>query len=204
MQKIIKNYLNAAIAGSAMAIILGILLLVFPAISLDVFRWIIAIMSFTAGVMVIVTELSKHRNAPLFGTTAIGAVLIVVGLIFAARPAAINIFSIILGAWFIVTAIASLRFIAALKGGAAFFTTLMAIISAIAGFLLITNPWGGSISMMILLGITLIVFGVSTAMNVMIFKGRIDELDKKFKAVEGKITASKKEDTSKKDDSSKN
>ena len=158
MQKTIDKYLNLSIFGSIAAIALGIILLVFPGASLDVIRWIIAILAFAVGAIIIVGELTKRSGTPFFGATAIGAIFIVVGLIFATRPAAINIFAIVLGAWFIVTAVGSVRYSAALRGSAAYVSGLMSLISLAAGILLIVNPWGGSISMMVLLGASLIFF----------------------------------------------
>ena len=191
MQNTIKKILRASIISSVVAIIFGILFLIFPVESLDVFRWIIAILAFGIGIFILVSELSRRYSMPYFGATAIAAVFIVIGIIFATRPAAISIFSIILGAWFIISALGSLRFTSALSGGAAFFSVLLALISFVAGILLIANPWGGSVSMMIVLGASLLVFGVASTINTLVFKSNLDDLSKQIgKAVkEAKTTA---------------
>lgn len=180
MQKAVKKYLDLTIFGSIAAIILGVLFLVFPASSLDVIRWIIAILAFAVGSIIIVGELTKRSGSPLFGATAIGAIFIVIGLIFATRPAAINIFTIVLGAWFIVTALGTMRYDAALKGSAAYTSGLLTLVSLVVGILLIVNPWGGSISMMILLGVSLIVFGIASAANIMVLRNNLKDIAKKL------------------------
>lgn len=180
MQKTIKTFLNASIFGSVVAIVLGILFLIFPVESLDVIRWIIAIIALIAGASIIISELASRRAMPVFGITAIGAILIVIGLIFATRPAAINVFTIIIGAWFIVSAIGSMRYDAALSGGAAAFSILMSLIALVVGILLIVNPWGGSVSMMVLLGASLLVFGISSAINIFVLKGNLKDISKKL------------------------
>ena len=180
MQNAIKRFINGAILGAVITVVLGILFLVFPEEALDVFRWIIAIFAFIGGAFMIIAELSKTRSAPFFGATALGAVLIVIGLIFATRPAAINIFAIVLGAWFIVSALGSLRFTAALSNGAAFFSVLMALVSLLVGILLIVNPWGGSISMMILIGVSLIVFGAASLIDACVIKRNAKDVAKKL------------------------
>lgn len=180
MQQLVKNYLNASIVGAIVAIILGILFLVFPIGSLEVFRWIIAILAFAIGILVLAAELSKKYDLPVFGATAIGAVFIVIGLIFATRPAAINIFTIVLGAWFIVSGLGSLRFTSALSSGGAFISVLMSLVSLAVGVLLIVNPWGGSISLMIVLGASLLIFGIVSAINTWILKGNLNEIAKKL------------------------
>ena len=180
MQNTIKNILNASIASSVIAVVLGVLFLIFPVEALDVFRWIIAILAFATGGFIFVNELTKRKDAPHFGATAIAAIFVVIGIVFATRPAAINIFTIILGAWFIIMALSSLRFTAALSGSAAFCSVLMALISLIAGILLIVNPWGGSISIMIVLGASLLVFGATSAINTLVFKSNLKALSRKL------------------------
>lgn len=180
MQQIVNRYLKASVISSIIAIVLGILFLVFPVASLDVFRWIIAITAFVIGFLVLAAELSKRKNTPVFGATVFGAILIVIGLIFATRPAAINIFTIILGAWFIVSALGSLRFTYALNGNTAFFSVLMSLIALIVGILLIVNPWGGSISIMVVLGASLIVFGIVSAINISVLKNNVKDIAKKL------------------------
>lgn len=180
MQKTVKKYLDLSIFGSIAAIVMGIIFLVFPGGSLDVIRWIIAILSFAVGTVIVVGELTKRSGSPLFGATAIGAIFIVIGLIFATRPAAINVFAIVLGAWFIVTAVGSVRYNTALRGSAAYVSGLMTLISLAAGILLIVNPWGGSISMMVLLGASLIVFGIASAVNLSVLKTNLKQIAKQL------------------------
>ncbi len=186
MQETIKKMLNASIASSAVAAALGILFLIFPAEALDVFRWIIAILAFAVGGLMLFNELSRRKSSPQFGATVIAAVFIVVGFIFATRPAATNIFSIILGAWFIVSAIGTLRLTMSLKGSTAFMSALLALVSFIAGILLITNPWGGSVSIMVLLGVGLLVYGVSNAINTYVFKSNLKELARRLESAKKK------------------
>ncbi|MBR5620935.1 DUF308 domain-containing protein [Candidatus Saccharibacteria bacterium] len=180
MQKTVKKFLDLSIFGSVVAIVLGILFLVFPIESLDVIRWIIAIITFVIGTTIIIGELTRRGAGPIFGVTAIGAIFMVIGLVFATRPAAMNVFSIVLGAWFIVTAVSAARYDAALSGSAAYVSGLMSLISMAVGILLIINPWGGSVSMMIVLGVGLIVFGISSAINVYVLKNNLKDIAKKL------------------------
>ena len=182
MQENIKKLLNASIASSVVAAILGVLFLIFPVESLDVFRWIIAILSFAIGGLMLFNELARRKSSPHFGATAIAAIFIVVGFIFATRPAATNVFSIILGAWFIISAIGTLRLTMSLRGSSAFMSVIFALVSLIAGILLITNPWGGTVSIMVLLGVCLLVYGVSNAINTYVFKSNLKELSKRLSA----------------------
>ena len=180
MQNLIKNYLNGAIFSSVSAIVLGILFFVFPETSLDVIRWIIAILAFVAGAALIISELTKKSGTPYFGATALGAILIVIGLVFATNQTAINIFAIVLGAWFIVTAVGGARYSFALTGSAIYVSGLTTLVSLVVGILLIVNPWGGSISMMVLLGASLIIFGIASAVNTLVLKNNLKDVAKKL------------------------
>ncbi len=180
MQKTVKKFLDLSIFGSVVAVVLGILFLVFPVESLDVIRWMIAIITFVIGVTIIIGEFSRKGAGPIFGVTAIGAIFMVIGLVFATRPAAMNVFSIVLGAWFIVTAVSAVRYDAALSGNAVYVSGLMTLISLAVGILLIVNPWGGSVSMMVLLGASLIIFGIASAVNVYVLKNNLKDIAKKL------------------------
>ena len=181
VQKKINGYLNAGIMTAAVFIVLGVLFLVFPEGFLNILRWIIAVVSIVSGASMIAAELTRKKGAPFFGATALGAILVVIGLIFATHEGATGIFAIVLGAWFIVSSLATLRFSSALTGSSAFLSTLMAIISFVCGLLLIINPWGGSVSMMIVIGILMIVYAASTLVDLCVMKGHLKDLSKKFK-----------------------
>ena len=201
LKKKINGFITASIGISAVFTALGVLFLFFPETSLDVIRWTIAAISMIAGVYLIASDFSKKRISPFFSTTAMGAVLVIIALVFAVYPNVMNIFPIVIGAWFIVSAISSLRFATTLKGtGAGVFSIVASVLAFICGLLLIFNPWGGQISIMIFAGILMIIYGISNIIQMATIKGNIKEVSNAFKDMakgldeipEAKTTSKKK------------
>ena len=192
IQKKIQKFINASIVTSVAFIVLGILFMIFPEGFLNVLRWIIAVAAFATGIYMIAAEVSRRAVMPFFSTTALGAILIVIGLIFATHPGATSIFAVVLGAWFIVSALSSLRFSAALSGSSALVSTIFSILSLICGILLIMNPWAGSISVMTFIGIMMIIYAASSLIDMLILKGHLKDLSKKMKGLVVDIELDKK------------
>lgn len=196
VQKKIKGLLNATIGASLVFIILGIFLIAFPVGFINILRWTIAILALALGIWILASELTRKTTAPMFGLTTIGVILTVIGLVFAINPGASSIFAVILGAWFIVSSIAELRFSVALSGNVAFFSTLMAILAFICGLLLIMNPWSGVVDIAIIMGIIMIIYAVSNLIDTLVLKQNLKDLSKAFKkyakAIEGEEVKKKK------------
>lgn len=189
IKKKINGFINASIGISAAFTALGILFIFFPETSLDVIRWSIAALSMIAGVYLVAADFSKKRFSPFFSTTAMGAILIIIALVFAIYPDVMNIFPIVIGAWFIINALSSLRFAATLRGtSAGSLSIAVAVLAFVCGLLLIFNPWGGQISIMLFAGIMMVVYGISNIIQMTTIKSNIkdvsDAMKGKFKSLE--------------------
>lgn len=174
----ISKGISAAIISSLAFVILGILFIVFPENFLDILRWIIAIIFLAGGMMLVFAGL---RSRFFLGGTIFAAILIAVGLLFATQPGITAIFSVILGVWFIVSALVSFSASSTLSGSIAFVSGVMSFISLVCGILLIINPWGGSISMMMFLGVVTIIHAVSSLADAMIMRSHLKDIGKKIK-----------------------
>ncbi len=174
----VEQALSVAVASSIALIILGIMFIIFPESFLSILRWIVAIVCFLVGAAIFAIGM---RRQIFFGTAVIATILVLVGLAFATQPGAAGIFSIILGVWFIMSALASSGMATALSGASAFLTGFMSFISLVCGILLIINPFGGSVSIMMFLGILTLIHAVSSLVDVLILKSHLDELSKRIK-----------------------
>lgn len=181
IKKKVSSFINISIVSALLLILLGIIFLVAPDTSLDMIRWIIAIFCLVAGAYLIISDLTR-RVFPLFSTSFFGVVLLILGLVFAVQPSVMNIFPIALGVWFVASAVASGRFAVVVKSAdAGIFAIISTILSLICGLLLIINPWGGQIAMVTFSGIMMIIYGVSSLVDLFIIKHNIDELAKSLK-----------------------
>ena len=111
-----------------------------------------------------------------------GGLTAVLGFLFAVRPSIMNIFPAVIGCWFIVSAIASGRFSAALRGtSSGIFAIVATVLSLVCGILLILNPWEGQVAMVTFAGVMMVIYGVSSLIDTLIIKHNIDEVSKVIK-----------------------
>ena len=162
--------------GGVLAIIAGIVILVWPHEAAFVLTWIIAIYAVVAGLVYAGLGIfSKGRGGwSRIGHIALGLVFIVAGIFIlinlAIATAWIATFvGIFVGIMWIVEGIVALSTLgdAASKGWSIFF----AIISIIAGIVLLFSPLWGSVVLWWLLGIALIVLGIINIVRAFTFKG---------------------------------
>ena len=187
MKNKIKTFINSAIIMAAAFAIMGLIFIIFPQGSLDTIRWIVAIFFLVVGIyMLAKTAGSKH---PMFGGTVLGAILLIIGVVFAFNPGIMNIFPIILGSWFIISSMSTIRYATALKNSnAKTWSFATSVLSIVCGLILIINPWGGQIAMMTFAGIMMLVYAVSSFIDLMTLKKNLEDLNKKFdKFVEGEV-----------------
>lgn len=181
LQKKVNGFITTTMISAILLVVLGIVFLIAPDTSLDMIRWIIAIFCLASGAYLVASDV-KRRSAFFFSTSLVGAILLILGLLFAVRPSIMNIFPSVIGAWFIISAIASGRFSAILRGTASgTYAIVTSILSLICGILLILNPWEGQVAMITFCGIMMIIYGVSALVDAAVLRRNIDELAKKLK-----------------------
>ena len=178
IQKRVHHFINASLGTSVIFFVLGLVFLLAPGQSLEIVRWVIVASALIGGLGVIVRNMMSTRYT-FTGTTIIGVMLVAIGLIFALYPSVMNVFAIILGAWLIVSAISSLGAASSLRGKSDYGVVVVtSIISTICGVLLILNPWGGTISIVIVAGIVMMIHAASNMIDLLIFKKNFDAFDK--------------------------
>lgn len=184
MKNKIKGYINASIFTAAAFVLLGIIFIIWPGLSLDVIRWIISIAALAIGAYFIASDLSKNRAFAVFNESMLGTLLVIVGVVFAVNPGVMAIFPVVLGAWYVVSAVSACRVTANLKGTPAYTPSLlMSILSMIAGIVLIINPWAGSEMMMMFVGIVMVIYALSSLVDMIMLKKNLNTVEKKVKAI---------------------
>lgn len=176
----VKTGLNVAMASSIALMVLGILFIAFPISFLSILRWIFAIIFFLGGAAIFASQI---RGRAFFGATVFAAILVVVGLIFATNKESAGIFSIILGAWFVISALSSSALTSAFSGPSAFLSRLLSFVSLVCGILMIINPFGGSVSIMMFLGIVTIIHAASSLIDIFIMRSHLQDLGAKINSV---------------------
>ena len=182
LEKRIKSFINMSIMMSFCFTILGIIFLIFPEKSLDVIRWIFCVLTFAIGLFMVISDFTRKTYTPFFSASAIGAILVIIGLVFAIYPNVMSIFPMILGAWFVVNSVSSLRFNLAIRGQNAFPTAIIAtFLTLVCGILLILNPWNAQVGMMIFTGTMMIVYSISSIVDMVALRKNLAKIEKSFK-----------------------
>lgn len=176
IEKKVKHFINASIGTSVIFLVLGLIFLVAPGLSLDIIRWFFAIVALSAGLSIIIRN-SMRRAYAFSGTTVIGVMLVMIGLVFTFYPSIMNVFPILLGVWLIASAISSLGAASTLKNKSdSVVVTVTSIISIVCGILLMVNPWSGSISIIMLAGIMMMLHALANIIDLAVFKKNFNDL----------------------------
>lgn len=162
--------------GGVLAVIVGILILVWPGKTAAVVAAIIAIYAIVAGLVYAGLGIfSKTKGGwARIGHIVLGILFVIAGVValfnLAATTAWLALFiGILVGIMWIVEGIVALSTLgdAASKGWSIFF----AILSIIAGIILLFSPLWGAVVLWWLLGISLIVLGIINIVRAFTFKG---------------------------------
>lgn len=163
--ELIKKAKSAYVAMSVIMLILGLVLVIWPEMSLSALCFIVGIVLLIFGVVKLVSYFSKdlYRLAFQFDL-ALGIFTLIFGIILIVHPENIvmllpvimGVLILLDGVFKIQTAMDARRF-----GMERWWAImLLAVVTAIFGLLLVIRPFEGAVTVMILLGITLMVDGV--------------------------------------------
>lgn len=182
LKKKLNSFINASIGLSVFFSILGFLFLLFPETSIEVIRWIIVVIASLTGICLIASDFSRYASRRLFSTTSFGVAMIIIAVVFAIYKNIMDIFPIVIGAWFIINALNSIRFATTLRGTTSgVFSIVTAVLSLICGAILIFRPFFGAMSIMVLAGILMIVYGISNIIEMCILKRNLKDIANSFK-----------------------
>ena len=187
----INNFLNAAINTTILMIAIGIFLAFFPTLSLEITRWIFIIALVSAGLSMITADLAGKKRGGIISGTVLGSFNLLLGLIILINPEVLSIIPIAIGFYIVISSLTKIRMTLALKeiSNSAFTASiLMNIISVVSGFIIIFQPIASTAVAIMLLGIMLIVYGVSDFINIVILKSHVQDLSKNMKSAKKYLT----------------
>ena len=185
----INNFLNAAINTTILMVAIGFFLTLFPTLSLEITRWIFIIALVSAGLSMITSDLTGKKRGSLISGTVLGSFNLLLGLIILINPEVLSIIPIAIGFYVVISSLTKLRMTLALKeiSNSAFTASiLMNIISLVSGFII--QPITSTALAVMLLGIMLIIYGVSDFINIVILKAHVQDFSKKMKSAKKYLT----------------
>ena len=187
MKKEISKNLNLITIGSILLdvlfIALGIFLVINPELSTRVSGVLIGIGLIVAGLYAIIKYVLNMDAAFIFTFELIFGILsIIAGVLVMANPLAIaNFITIIIGLWFIVSAV--------IKGSIAMqfknnneetwiLNLVISILTIVLGILLLTNPFSAYIVLSTYVGIMIIVYSGMDIVEQLLFRKRASNIEK--------------------------
>ena len=183
MLKKINNYIYASIVLSLIFIAIGVMCVIKPDISFDVISFVLTIIFIVNGILLLVAD---FRSRSIFMSNFLSGVLsLVIGIVLLIHPNALKtILPFIVGIWFIVSALANMKFSFYLKNESTTYmilTITMAIISIVCGFILIVKPLESLDVLIMTLGITFIIHSLSNIIDMFVIKKYINKIVKNIK-----------------------
>ena len=162
---LIKKAKHSYITISVIMILLGLVLVIWPKMSLSVLCYLIGAVLIIGGIVKLIGYFSRdlYRLAFQFDF-AFGILSILLGLVFVVHPEhIISILPIVMGIFVLVDGVLKIQ--TALDAKTFGLTTwwmiiLLAVATCICGLLLIFKPFESAVAMMVLLGITLLIDGI--------------------------------------------
>jgi uncharacterized membrane protein HdeD (DUF308 family) len=170
----VNGFRTALGIGGALAVIAGILILVWPVKTAMVFTAILAIYAVAAGLVYVGLGIFSARKGgwARVGHIVLGIVFVAAGIVAFANlqstTAWIAVFAaVFIGVAWIVEGIVSLTTLP--EGGSRVWTVVFAIISLIAGIYLIMSPFLGALALWWVLGISAIALGIAQLVRAFTF-----------------------------------
>lgn len=184
MGKKFNKLMTISLITSIVFLLIGIFLLFFTKISIDIVAYVIAALLILNGVLNIIDDYKQFKIFYFFDGFTSGLLSIILGIILLANPDYINmLIPMITGLWFIISSTFKLRMALALKDSNSsswVVTYILSLLTIIAGLCLIFNPEVASFTIVKVLGALAIIYSICDIIDVIIFKKNIKAIAKVF------------------------
>lgn len=184
MRNKFNKLMTISLITSIAVIILGLVLVLFTKLSLDIIGYIVAILLIINGVLNITDDYKQFKVFYFFDGFTSGLLSIIFGIIILANPEyTALIMPIMIGLWIIINSTFKLRMALALKDSSKtnwILPYILSILTIIIGLCLIFNPEIGSLGIARIIGFLIILYGISDVIDVIIFKKNIKAIAKVF------------------------
>ena len=176
--------MTISLITSIVFIILGLVLVLFTKLSLDIIGYIVAILLIINGILNVTDDYKQFKVFYFFDGFTSGLLSIIFGIIIIANPDYVAlIMPIMIGLWFIIASTFKLRMALALKDSSktnCILPYILSILTIIMGLCIIFNPELGSLGISRIIGFLVILYGISDVIVVFIFKKNLKAIAKVF------------------------
>ena len=184
MRKKFNKLMTISMITSIAFIILGLVLVIFTKISLDIIGYVAAVLLIINGVLNVTDDYKQFKVFYFFDGFTSGLLSMIFGIIIIANPNYIAlIMPIMSGLWIIIASTFKLRMALALKDSSKtnwILPYILSILTIIVGLCLIFNPVIGTLGIARVIGFLVIIYGICDIIDVVIFKKNIKLIAKVF------------------------
>ena len=185
MLKKLNKYMNFSIAISVMLMILGVVVFIYPTVTLNILSYTLSIILILFGIFLVIEDYRFKNLWIVFDFSLLGIILLLLGVILLMYPNTLAILiPIFMGIWFITSGILKFKITSLLKNSDTFIwimSFLMAILSILCGITFIISPLNSTITFVSFMGVLLFIYSLSDIIDMIIFKRNINSICKNLK-----------------------
>lgn len=183
VMEILKDFKKHFVLVSILYIVLGIVLIIWPSLSLKLVCYFFGIMTVLYGVVQLFRYFSINKEFRTFQLDLfVGIICLVFGVFALAKPSIVaSILPVIVGIFFLMEAVIKIQNALGLKKGGydQWWTALaVSVLVAVLGILLLINPFSAMKTFVIVIGICLIADGAASFWSVYCVSKRVKEFKK--------------------------
>lgn len=181
MKSIIKNFTNSVICLSFLAIVLGIVLMLYPGMSLTALSYVFAAYLVVQGVALIILDIKAWRLYIPFEGMLKGILSVFFGVLLVKNPGAFAIYiGIALGVWIVAFAFSGIKTAFALRytGAPWLLMILINVFDILFGFVILYSPVRSALSLTMTLGVVLVVHAIVNIFYMFAMKKNAKDVEK--------------------------
>ena len=182
MIKKINKFVDLSIIASIIFTIIGLCLIIFPDVSLNIMSYVIGGLFLIFGIYLFTIN---YNSLILTDMIFFGVMMVLLGVILIVYPKLIaQLIPIVLGIWFITDSIVKIRISLSLKDyddTPWVLTLILSIISMLCGVVFILHPLASSEVITTFIGALIMIYALSDIIDMLMFKKHINDVVKSFK-----------------------
>ena len=183
MKEILNKTANSFIISSVLVLVVGLVMVIFPEISMETIGIIAAAYMITHGIVLIYLEILANKYYLPFDGILPGVFSILMGVVLCYKPSILPVvFTIIFGLWIIASSINFIKVALHLRNTRLPWVQILifGILDLIIGIVLLINPFASTVSIVVFTGIMLIVHSVIDIIDMSIIKKEVKEISKEL------------------------
>lgn len=191
MKERFNETINSIIISSVLVFIIGLIMVLFPAISIETFGVIISTYIIMHGIILIYLDIKATKYYIPFDGFFPGILSILMGIFLLCKPnLLLVVFTIIIGMWMILSSINHIKVAIKLSHTKLPWLQILilGILDLIAGIVMIFNPFEATISLTLFAGVMIMMHSTITIFDLIIIKKDVNGINEALKDELKKIT----------------